>query len=175
MRGQVGLPKNATPILPKPTTNGKAKTKPEAVLFETEPVAGSEVEIESPEVEETPEEDSGSKPKRGARIPKIATIDLKVGNPAFREYATEKAPVNIGDRYVIIAKWLKENGIEPVTGDHVYTCYRWMGWANYPRDWNTAFNNGIKKGHFDKATGRGEFRINHVGEDYANQFVGTKA
>jgi len=73
------------------------------------------------------------------------------------------------ERYLIAAIWLRDHlDVQAVTNDHIYTCYKYMAWTPFPRDFNTGFSNAKQKGWFQRAEERGAWTMTTVGEDYAN-------
>jgi hypothetical protein len=48
---------------------------------------------------------------------------------SFKDYAAQKNPQSNSDKFLVVAAWFKEHrGISAVTAEHVYTCYRHVGW-----------------------------------------------
>jgi len=76
----------------------------------------------------------GRKSKKAGRATASPTIvrDLNLrpeGKTSFRVYAEEKAPKSHEERCVIAVYYLKhELGLEAVSVDHVYTCYKDANW-----------------------------------------------
>lgn len=137
--------------------NGKTKTEPEVELDEA-----SELETES---ETAPEEQvvRSSKPRK-YRSPKVLSdLDMSGGGKAFADFANERGnPTEIITRYLIAAYWLAEfAGIESISADHVYTCYRSADWNFDVQDPTFPFRQLKRRGFGD--TKDGKFTINHIG------------
>jgi len=113
-----------------------------------------------------------SKPKSGApralRTPQPLDLDLTSGEVPFKAFMEQKKPAGDTKRYLAIAQWLKSNlNIDEITMDHVYTCYRSMGW-NVPNDAAVALRNAKSNGWMKKGAGKGTYVINHIGEGVVN-------
>lgn len=114
---------------------------------------------------------SNSRPKRKQRFPtpKILDLDLTAGSVPFKAfYELKKNPSMDTKRYLLIAAWFKEycnQGV--ISPDHVYTCYRFMGWS-IPKDPSKPFRNMKSDGYFNHAE-KNLWEINHVGLNIVNQ------
>jgi len=120
-------------------------------------------------VEEEPDSTESAAP-RAARPsnrqyykPKVLPdVDLTVGTKPFVEFAKEKSPSAITKRYLLIAAWFHDfASIETITADHVFTCYRAMGWTLEVKNPLQPFSDVQKQGwgeYKDK-----KFTINHIG------------
>lgn len=128
---------------------------------------------EQSSAESTAEEDLGSSRseprlarKSSPRSPRVLD-DLKVQDAKvpLKEYINERNPGGHNERYLAIAMWLKENfNLSEISMDHVHTCYRHLG-SNTPKDASAPFRSMTNQnGWFTKATGKGPYAINHVGE-----------
>ena len=71
-----------------------------------------------------------SKPRvpRKAKSPNVLDVDL-VTEPSFESYAKQKNPTSDSKRYLVVAAWFKlHRGVDEITADHVYTCFRKIKW-----------------------------------------------
>jgi hypothetical protein len=89
---------------------------------------------EAEEIDEGFEEsasDANGSERRGPRKPKYLS-DLKLspdGQMAWKEYATEKNPNTVEEKYLVAAAWLTlHGGVDIFKIDHVFTCFRAMEW-----------------------------------------------
>jgi hypothetical protein len=109
----------------------------------------------------------GSQPRRTTqpRPPQVLP-DLKVSVDELKQYCEAKQVGNKDSkRYLVIAAFLKEKmGVEAVTADHIYTCYRLLGW-NTPADAGAPLRALKSKGNFQKGDDPGAYILNHVGEN----------
>lgn len=143
----------ATPVRPEVEGGGNGAGAAEA---EHEPEVVEEVE----EVQETPR---ATKPRKPT-IPNILEVDLKSGDVPFEDFATKKAPNSDLKRHLVVAYWFKKyRDIQPVTGDHAFTCYKKASWPTTIADFLQPFRDlaRARKGSF-KEKG---FTINQFGED----------
>lgn len=107
-----------------------------------------------------------TKRNRTVRTPAVLELDLTSGDPSFAAFVASKNPSTVRDKYLIIAAWLKEyRQVEPIGQEHIYTCFRAMGWG-VQKDLGATFRTGKRDGFFN-STGRGSgnYIINHIGLD----------
>ena len=119
------------------------------------------IEAEATEVEQ----DRPQKPRKTRiyRTPEILDLDLKTGSVPFEEFCKQKNPTDTAKKYLVIAAWLKDNlKLDQINSDHVYTCYRAMGWG-VERDVGRPFRNCKQSGYFRSAADNGSWEITHVG------------
>ena len=115
-------------------------------------------------VEDAPGEDRPRGP-RNYRNPKVLDdLDLTSASIPLKEFCDGKKPDTELKKYLVIAAWLKEHlKVEEVTIDHIYTCYRALGWFP-PRDVAQPLRDmKSKQGWFSKGKGKGAYAINHIG------------
>lgn len=143
--------------LPTPTlvdTKTSLPISDEAMLVDGEPVTtANESQL------------SKSKKSRPApRTPQVIELDLKSGDMSLEIFCQQKNPSTDLDKYLIIATWLKRyRGIEPISQEHVYTCYRFLSWK-IPKDVGQTFRNGKSKGYF-RSQEKGLFSLTHIGDN----------
>lgn len=145
-------------VLPSTEPNGDA----DAGVVED--VAGDQrEEIEAAEPESRP---STPRPVKFP-TPKVVDIDLKGGDLPFKVFADQKKPESQVEKYMVIAYWLKEQrSLNEISIDHVYTCFKHIGWTKLPKNIAQGFIDA-KRRHaaFDTGTTDGQWRLNHVGEN----------
>jgi|SRR5579884_1281525 hypothetical protein len=137
-----------------------------------------EIEPEVEPVEENEAIDARPAPvkARGSRkpspTPEIVTIDMD-GDVSLATFAQGKDARSQHKKYLITAAWLKEHrGVDGVTADHIYTCFRKMAWpTNIPDFWQPLRSLKAKK-YFSK-NDKNEYEINHIGLDYVNRLGGN--
>ena len=110
---------------------------------------------------------SEAEPRRSTppRAPQVLP-DLKVPVDALKLFCESKRVGNTDTkRYLAIAAFLKEQmSITSVTADHIYTCYRLLGW-NIRADAGAPLRALKRNGHFQKGAEAGAYILNHVGEN----------
>jgi|ERR1043166_700681 hypothetical protein len=106
---------------------------------------------------------------RSVKAPEVVEIDLTTGSMPLEEFCRQKG-VRDDDpdskRYIVVMVWLKEQrGIAAANPNHIYTCYRHMNWHT-PRDPAQPLRDMKRKnGWINKAEGKGNYSINHLGEN----------
>jgi hypothetical protein len=155
------------PITRQPASiAARAAVIPPAGAAQDEEGDESVTEPDADESQETEEAPATSRPRASRKYPapKVIDLDLNAGAVPFEKFAMAKGnPSAHLKRYLLSAYWLKENlGIESVNMNHIYTCYRKMGWNTNMRDFaqplrDLARNNA--NGEFKD----GSFMINLMG------------
>lgn len=103
--------------------------------------------------------------KKSYGNPQVLDIDLKSGEIPFASYCKSKNPTDTIKKYLVCAAWFKEyRKEEEISIDHIYTCYRAMGWS-VQKDMGQTFRGGKKQGYFDNGSKNGMWKINHIGLD----------
>ena len=105
---------------------------------------------------------------RGSRrlsTPKVLSdVDLNSGDVPFQKFASEKGPKATLSRYLVVAYWFKTyRQVYGVNMNHVFTCYKKMGWGTDIKDFSQALRDNAKQGRGEMQ--KGTFVINHIGED----------
>lgn len=134
-----------------------------------------------PEVENVGEDDDIEAPPapakaRGARkpppTPNIVDIDMNA-DVSLASFAEGKDAKSQHKKYLIAAAWLKEHrGVDGVTADHIYTCFRSMGWPTSIPDFWQPLRDLKRRKYFSKNE-KNEYEINHIGLDQVNKLGGT--
>jgi hypothetical protein len=105
----------------------------------------------------------GQGKKRAYRKPQVVAMKM-VGDDgtAFESFANEHHPDDHLSRYLVAAAWLQEHAkVDPVTVDHIYTCYKALDWAFDVTDPGSAFRKLKRDGLGTLKAG--DFSINHIG------------
>lgn len=153
----------------KPTTTIIQQRLPVApsVQLASDAAAEDDLEIDFSEVEALEEVSAPSRTKepkqpRKPTVPKVLELDLTAGT-SFESFAHAHPPKNDTERNLVVLAWYKEHRPdEPVTANHVYTCYRAMKWPSGIDDFSWPLRS-LKKDQLVKNTGRGQYEINHLG------------
>jgi hypothetical protein len=162
---QNALRPSTTPI----RLTGPAQARPNGAA------ATAQVAVENEEPEEI-EQDAGvgdAEPNRAAasdgpktprkfRSPEILDVDLTT-EPSFAQFASEKNPGSHTMRFLTVAAWFKlHRGLDAVTADHVYTCYRAVKWPTDYQDFAQPLRD-LKRSKLLGLKERGHYVINHIG------------
>lgn len=125
---------------------------------EQEPEADDEIELDAaPKV-------SKARAKRGLP-PTPSVIDLNLDKDiALASYTAKAGKVEThSSRFLLIAGWLKEcRNIDLMTVDHVYTCYRSLGWPTNMKDFGQPLR-ALKQAQLFGLPEKGHYAINHIG------------
>jgi hypothetical protein len=151
------------PVIIKGSTATKALPRGSDLSGVFEPDEEPEDDDPFDEVTELDTDVKPTKPRK-YRSPKVVEIDMAAGGKPFREFALEKGnPTEHASRYLLASYWLSEHGgIQPVSVDHVYTCYKSAGWTFNVTDPAFPFRHLKKEGQGDVK--RAQFTINHIGK-----------
>jgi hypothetical protein len=150
--------------------------------------SGSSVSVDTPPVDTPPVEGETSddnaqvpadaaEPKRQPkeRPPQIITLDLNKNSPLvpLKEFLEKHASLGVHRRYLLCVHWLKDNlGVQEVSMDHMHTCFRHMDWTTPERPTQPLRDMKTKAyGWFDKGSGMGLYKLNHVGEGKARKII----
>jgi hypothetical protein len=144
-----------------------------------QPAADVEVEVDEP-VDGIVEEEADvslqaarqPRAKRSTpRSPKV--VDINMNAPvSLAAFAQGKDAKSQHKRYMISAAWLKEHrGTDAVTGDHIYTCFKSMGWSTNIPDFGQPLRALKTKLQYFGKSDKG-YEINHIGLDYAKKLGG---
>jgi hypothetical protein len=120
------------------------------------------IEPEANEAATTATQANARNKARKNRTPKVLDLDLTTA-PSFSEFAATHNPPSDQMKYLTVAAWFKEHrGIEVVTADHVYTCFRVAKWDTAIDDFAAPLR-ALKHRQLVTQRGKGEFAINHLG------------
>jgi hypothetical protein len=101
----------------------------------------------------------------------LEDVDL-TSEPAFLQFAEAKKPDSHPKRFLAaIAWWKAARGLDGVTVDHIYTCYRHAEWpANIPDFAQPLRNLKFKQKIVQRADGL--YAINHLGQHAVDKLGG---
>jgi hypothetical protein len=158
----------------RPQSNGPPARVPQQIRLPVLPPTDEEItvspegHIDEPEVvvDEQPRAASGSReprPPRKFRTPQVLT-DVDLNSPvSFFDYAKDRNLTSDRKKYLAVAAWFKEHrGVDAISADHVYTCFRAIKWNTQIDDFQAPLR-ALKRDQFMGSTGRGLFAINHLG------------
>lgn len=150
---QQRLPAQSVAALSPGAVDSDTQGDLEEKIFESDDSSSDEAPAQRPAREARP---------RKFTVPKVLELDLASGR-SFESYATEHAPKSEPDRNLVVLAWFREHRPgEPVTANHVYTCYRAMKWPSGIDDFSWPLR-ALKKEQLVTSTGRGQYTINHLG------------
>jgi hypothetical protein len=132
-----------------------------AVGEAAEPQVEAAASVEESSVTPEPRREP-AKPREPYR-PKVNVIevDLDSGPVSFERFARERNPTGIQERFLTAAAWYKDHRkLDSVSLDHVYTCFRKMGWPPV-EDMSDPCRKLVKRGC--GTYNRKVFSINHIG------------
>lgn len=143
-----------------PQLNGNSHAPEEqdqSDLFET-------LEDEEP-IDVTPAAPKAKKPRKAAPKPTVIPIDTD----SEPKLSTLVDPKSNHKRYLMIAAWLHDHRDTPVIAqDHVYSCYRLLGWPTDILDFAQPLRELKHKQYFTTPE-RGKYAINQLGLQKAKE------
>jgi hypothetical protein len=136
---------------PAPTGNGHAE------VADAEFVEEDEEEVDAVDV--TPAAPRQKTPRKAGPKPSVIELDIASDPPL----SSITDPKSQHKRYLAIAAWLHDHRkIEAVTADHIYTCYRHLGWPTDILDFAQPLRE-LKHKQYFATPERGKYAINQLG------------
>jgi hypothetical protein len=134
-----------------------------------EPEVEQDREVDLSEIAElTPTSVKTRNPRRPAPTPNVVQIDMNA-DPSFASFASGKDSSSQHKKFLITTAWLKDHrGIDAVTADHIYTCFRSIGWSVGIPDFAQPLRD-LKRRKFFNRNSNGEYEINHLGLDFVKK------
>lgn len=106
------------------------------------------------------------------KSPNVIPIDMN-STVSLASFAQGKDSKSQNKKYMIAAAWLKEcRNIDAVNGDHIFTCFKSLGWSTAIADFTQPLR--VLKAtykYFDKSD-KG-YEINHIGLDHVTKLGGN--
>lgn len=129
-------------------------------------------EAENPEpIESTPRPAKSRVSKKSPKAPDVVDIEMNEG-VSFALFANGKSNDSWHKKFLIAAAWLHEHrNIAAVTDDHIYTCFRSIGWPTNLEDFSQPLRE-LKFRRFFTTPERGHYAINHLGLDAVKKLGG---
>jgi hypothetical protein len=110
-------------------------------------------------------------PRKPAATPKAIDIDMHA-DPSFEAFAAGKDAESNHKKFMIAAVWLQEHrGVNRITANHIYTCYRSIGWSIGIPDFSQPLRD-LKARDFLTTPEKGKYEVNHLGLDFVRK-LGT--
>jgi hypothetical protein len=148
---------SAVPVRTNATQSAPENDNGTTDLLDVEP----EDEREAP-VERVRSSNESPRAPRKFRSPEVLELDLAT-EPPFAQFAAEKNPSSHQMRYLTVAAWFKvHRGVEAITADHVYTCYRAVKWPTDVPDFAQPLRD-LKGRQLLHLKEKGHYAINHLG------------
>ena len=112
-----------------------------------------------------------SKPRRPAKR-KVIEIQLDA-EVSLASYVEKYPPKNDQDKYLVAVAFLCEHRkeLDGVTADHVYTCFRKMGWPAGTKDFAQPLRNLKANQFLDGGPSKGTYKTNHIGLDKVHKLA----
>jgi hypothetical protein len=141
----------------------------------TAPAEGAEIDAEADTIfDEAHDEDpiivsrAPRQRRTSPKMPKVINIDMNA-DVSLATFAQGKDASSQHKKYLIAAAWLAEHRDTPaVTEDHIFTCFKSIGWSLNIRDFAQPLRELKTKRQFFEQTERG-YEINHLGLDYVKK------
>jgi hypothetical protein len=148
----------ATPNAPRAIAQRIAPANEEVITPQS---VGAEID-DSSEQAEVPDVQAKPTGPRKFRTPKVLDLDLRSG-VSFQSFAQSKNPPSDQTRFLVVAAWFKlHHDTESITVDHVYTCYRHIGWPSAIEDFSAPLR-ALKGNQLLERTKKGSYAINQLG------------
>lgn len=101
-------------------------------------------------------------PRKAAAMPEAIQIDADT-HPTLTSYAEKTKPTNHHKRFLVIAAWFKEcRSIDSINANHVFTCYRLLGWPTNLSDFSQPLRD-LKARQLLTVPEKGQYAINQLG------------
>lgn len=171
-------PATTAPIRSLPTAASQGRSLPPQPSTPQGELFPEDAKVEEAAEHAMAEQDEPAevKPTRTSNAPRkyyspkvLNELNLQGGSTPFKEFCAQKNPVADSKKYLVILSWLKESlGIESIDADHIYTCFRSMGW-NPPKDVGGPLRALKKGGYVMSGKERGSYAITHIGQGVVDQ------
>ena len=112
-----------------------------------------------------------SKPRRPAKR-KVIEIQLD-SEVSLASFVEQYPPKSDQDKYLVAVAFLCEHRkeLEGVNADHVYTCFRKMGWPTGTKDFAQPLRNLKLNQFLDGGPTKGTYKTNHIGLDKVHKLA----
>lgn len=109
--------------------------------------------------------------RKPAPTPNVIDIDMN-REVSLASFAQGKDTESHHKRFLVAAAWLKEHrSIDAVSPDHIYTCYRSIGWPTNIPDFGQPLRALKVKKYFTQPE-KGLYAINHIGLAHVKKLGG---
>jgi hypothetical protein len=119
--------------------------------------------VEVVEVSPATEGGDGRQRSRKKYVPKapvLLNLDLSSAQVSLQEFAKQKNPESVNNKYIVVATWFKEQmKIDEISSDHIFTAFRTLDWQ-MPADPDSVFRTlKYKNQYFEKGEGKGVYKV----------------
>jgi hypothetical protein len=122
-------------------------------------------------IDAVPEASRQRQSRKPAPTPDIVPLEMN-DDISLTSFAQGRDSKSHHKRFLIAAAWLKEHrNLDAVSVDHIYTCYRSMGWPTNIPDFAQPLRE-LKSKKFFTQPEKGRYAINHIGLDYVKKLGG---
>jgi hypothetical protein len=116
-----------------------------------------------------PKKPREARAKRVSSPEVVLDLDLNT-DPAWVSYAEEKSPSTITDKCLVVAEWCKRHrGLDEISADHVFTCFRRVGWSTSIADFPSMLRSCKGRDYMSSGTQRAHYAINHLGSSRVDE------
>jgi hypothetical protein len=123
----------------------------------------AEPDVVDEQVVETEETAEAAPRPRASRKPAPKPSVINIDTTSEPALSTLADPGSNHGRYLILARWFHDHrGVEAITADHVWTCYRHLGWPTDIPDFAQPLRELKHKQYFTTPE-RGKYAINQLG------------
>jgi hypothetical protein len=151
-------PRLSNPATPAQITSGNGAEP--SVMDDYDDVIDAELANDAPKPK-------AAKRGKSKTVKVLNDVDLESGDVPLTTFYEQKQPSGTSKLYLMIAAWFKEHrGLDEITAEHIYTCYRWLK-MNPPKDITQPLRDMKTQGWFDSGTTRGSYAINQIGMNEA--------
>lgn len=147
-----------------PTDNGN--------VIDAEVEEPAEETIQVDEQATAQESANDGKPPKKPLAPKQSFLSdfnlAPAGVPAWREFAAEKSPQTENNKFLVASLWTQvHGGVDPFTGNHLFTCFRAMDWKTQIDMTQPLRQMKSKKSYYENPS-HGKWRLTGIGVEAAN-------
>jgi hypothetical protein len=161
-------------VIQRPTiVTGKTKTITHQPTADASQEDEAAEELDTQEVDDvTPTTSKTPRAKRTLRTPKVVALDMN-SPVSLESFVQGKDVSSQAKKYMVSAAWLKEcRQIDAVTEDHIFTCFRFLGWSTGIPDFGQPLRDLKSKQQFFDKSDKG-YEINHLGLDFVRKLGGS--
>lgn len=117
---------------------------------------------------------SKAAPAKARRPAKRKVVEIQLdAEVSLASYVAQYPPKSDQDKYLVAVAFLCEHrkDLEGVTADHVYTCFRKMGWSTGTKDFAQPLRNLKLNQYLDQGPSKGTYTPNHIGLDKVHKLA----
>ena len=156
--------------------NGPRVPKPQGSMVsadendEQDVVDGEEADDAAPN--ESPAKSTAQRKWKPAKR-KVVDIDLDK-EPSLESFVAKYQPKTDRDKHLVVVAFLTEHRaeLEGANLDHVYTCFRKLGWPSGAKDFGQPLRDLKATQLVDQGKAKGTYVTNHIGLDKVHKMAG---